>query len=781
MPAVGQDIPHDSARGHVAGESIFIDDMPPARNELLADFLGAPVAAGKLLSIDFNGADQIPGVVALLTAKDIPGHNQFGPVMQDEHLLVEGQIDFLGDPCVLIVAEHRQAIAEAKKRITLQVEKAQPIFSIEDAIAAESFIGPLRLISRGDAEGAINEAEQTLTGEFHIGGQEHFYLESQAAIAIPGEHGHLAIHSSTQHPSETQAMVAEIVGVPFNHVVVHCKRMGGGFGGKETQAAHPAMMAALAAAKTRRPVRVVYTKDNDMRYTGKRHPFFSRWTVGFTREGLITGLNIAHYSNGGCTCDLSLAVMERAMLHTDNAYWIPNIHITGQVCRTNLPSNTAFRGFGGPQGIANIENILESIGLHLGIDAMEIRRRNLYGIDDRNVTPYGQVVKNNTLPRLFDQLETESGYRQRRRQIDAFNRQSSTHLRGLSCTGVKFGISFTKQHMNQANALVNVYIDGTVMVSTGGTEMGQGVNTRIRQIVADEFGIDWQSVYVATTSTDKNHNTSPTAASTGTDLNGAAAVEACKAIRARLANFAARHLSCASEGLAASPDNIHFENGNVYDDRVAGKSIRFKDLTTQAYLNRVNLGERGFYATPGVDYNRETGKGTPFLYYTNGAAVSEVEIDRYTGEMRVTRVDLLMDIGLPINPGLDRGQVVGGFIQGMGWCTAEELKYGAGGELLTYSPTTYKIPNISDLPTVFNVKMLDNPDNAISLKRSKAVGEPPLNLGLSVMMAVKNALSYLSPGQIPDLHLPATNEQILMLMQRSRVPLMPPLPGQTVA
>jgi len=760
----------------VAGESVFIDDIPPLKNELLVDFLPAPIAAGKLVSIDLIEAKKIPGVVALLTSADIPGHKHFGPVFQDEHLLVEEDIVYLGDPVVLIAAESREVIAKVKKAIKLQVTAAKPIFSIEDAIAAKSFTGPLRTIARGDADAALATAELTLTGEFQIGGQEHFYLESQAALAIPGEHGHMTVHSSTQGPTEVQAMIAEILGIPFAHVVVHCKRMGGGFGGKETQAAQPAMMAALVASKTRRPCRVVYNKDDDMRYTGKRHPFLNRYTVGFTKEGVITAVKIDHYSNGGCTADLSLAVMERALLHSDNAYFIPNFHVTGQVCRTNLPSNTAFRGFGGPQGVAAIENIVESIAIHLGVDSMDVRRRNLYAVDENNVTPYGQIFKNNVLSQLFDELNIESEYAKRREKIDALNKTDRAKLRGLACTPVKFGISFTKQHLNQANALVNVYTDGSIMVSHGGTEMGQGVNTRVRQIVADEFGIDWQKVYVTTTSTDKNHNTSPTAASTGTDLNGAAAVVACEKIRERLTAFAAQHFSDNAAGLFASPGSIVYRDGFVYDDRVANKKIAFKDLLVQAYLHRVNLGERGFYATPGVDYNRETGKGTPFLYYTNGAAVSEVEIDRFTGEMKVGRVDLLMDIGQAINPSMDRGQVVGGFIQGMGWCTTEELKYGPGGELLSYSPTTYKIPNISDVPAVFNVRMLDNPNSNMSLKRSKAVGEPPLLLGLSVWAAVKNALSYVAPGVIPELKLPATNEQILMLM--TKLKSTPPVPRE---
>jgi xanthine dehydrogenase large subunit len=502
-----------------------------------------------------------------------------------------------------------------------------------------------------------------------------------------------------------------------------------------------------------------------MRFTGKRHPFKSWYKVGFTNDGVITALAIDHYSNGGCTADLSFSVMERAMLHTDNAYFIPNIRITGQVCKTNLPSNTAFRGFGGPQGVANIENIIEEIAATLQIDALEVRRRNCYAIESRNETPYGQIVQNNTLPEIFEKLTMSSDYENRRQDIEQFNRSSQYRLRGMSMTPVKFGISFTKRTLNQANALVNIYTDGTVLVSTGGTEMGQGVNTRVRQIVADELGVCYDAVIVTATSTDKNNNTSPTAASSGTDLNGAAAADACGRLRDRLAQFAADFVfNDGNSGIAASPENIAFADGMVWDTRRPDHRMRFAQLVCRAYIERVNLGERGFYATPGVDFNRETGKGHPFLYYTNGAAVSEVLIDRLTGEMKVTRVDLLMDLGNPINPGIDRGQVTGGFIQGMGWVTTEELYYSPRGELMSHSPTTYKIPNVGDLPTVFNIALLDNPNNTVSIKRSKAMGEPPLLLGISVWTAVKNALSYASEGEIPKLALPATGERILMAL-----------------
>jgi xanthine dehydrogenase large subunit len=796
MGVIGKDIPHDSARGHVTGQSLFIDDMPFARNELLVDFLGSPVAHGVIESLDIEAARQVEGVVALFTAKDIPGHNTFGPVVKDEQLIVEDEAVFLGQPVVVIAAMSQLALREAKKAIKLKMRPLPPIFSIDDAISAGSFLGGERIIARGDAQAALSSSKHALEGSLTVGGQEHFYLESQAAIAYPGEHRTMTVHSSTQHPTEVQTLVAEALGVPFNHVTCIAKRMGGAFGGKETQAAQPAMMAAIVAAKTGRPARVVYNKDDDMRTTGKRHPFKGFYKVGFDDDGFITALDLKLFSNGGCSADLSFAVLERSMLHSDNAYFLPNVRITGRVCKTNLPSNTAFRGFGGPQGVVNIENIIEEVALSLGIDALEVRRRNCYrdpesstgvspvhgrdahATEARNVTPYGQIVRNNMLPRVFEQLSSEADYARRRMDIESFNATSKTHVRGLALTPVKFGISFTKKTLNQANALVNIYTDGTVTVTTGATEMGQGVHTRVRQIIADELGISYDAVIVGATSTDKNNNTSPTAASSGTDLNGAAAQDACRKLRTRLADFASREFAHNESGLSDSPEHVGFADDFVFDTRDPSRRMRFADLICRGYLERVNLGERGFYATPGVDFNRETGKGHPFLYYTNGAACSEVLVDRFTGEMRVTRVDLLMDAGQCINPGIDRGQVVGGFIQGLGWVTTEELKYSETGVLLSHSPTTYKIPAISDVPPVINGNFLENPDNVVSLYRSKALGEPPLLLGISVWAAVKDALSYVGGAkrQIPKLELPATVEQILMAMTRQTKAAAPPAP-----
>ncbi len=767
MGAVGKDIPHDSAVTHVTGESVFLDDVAPLSGELLAGIVPSPFAHGRLKRLDISKALQVPGVVSILTHADVPGHNRFGPAVKDEDLLVIEEAVFLGQPLAVIGATSQEALEAARKAVIVEMEELPPIFGIDEAAAANSFIGAPRYIRRGDVDAALASSHRIVEGDVEIGGQEHFYLESNISIVVPGEQGQMTVHSSTQHPSEVQMMVAEVLGVPFNHVVCICKRMGGGFGGKETQAAQPAMMAALIARRTGRPVRFVYSKDDDMRYTGKRHPFKAWYKLGLDAQNRITALDARLYSNGGCSTDLSFAVLERAMLHSDNAYFLPAVRIEGRVCRTNLPSNTAFRGFGGPQGVAMIEAALQDAAVALGVDPLDLRQRNAYSdADARNVTHYGQVIRNNVLPELFSTLRAESDYDARRAEITAFNDASPTHLKGLAVSPVKFGISFTRRTMNQANALVNVYQDGSVLVSTGATEMGQGVYTRIRQVVADELGIPLDQVLTAPTSTDKNNNTSPTAASAGTDLNGAAALDACRKIRERMSVVAAGMLGRPEEGLTAEPARITFDAGLVFDTRAPQRSLSFVDVCCQAYEQRVSLGERGFYATPGVDFNRDTGKGSPFLYYTNGIACSEVLIDRFTGEMSVSRVDLIMDVGKPLNPGIDRGQVVGGFIQGMGWCTTEELVYGPKGQLLSYSPTTYKIPNISDVPPVFNVRFLDNPNSDVSLHRSKAVGEPPLLLGLSAWLAVKDALRYASRGgAVPKLRLPATGEAILLALE----------------
>ena len=730
MASVGKDVPHDSARGHVTGESIYVDDVPPLHGELLVDFVWSPYAHARIVSLDIEEARKLAFVY---THEDLH-HNRLGPIIADEPLLVDdGICTFRGQPIVVVAGETREQVNAAKRAVKIEFEELKPNLTIDEAIAAQSFIGETRYIRRGDADAALASAEHVIEGVFNNAGQDHFYLESQAAIVQPGEFGAMHVLSSTQHPTEVQEVIAHLLGLQMNQVVVTTKRMGGAFGGKEAQATHPAAMAALVSQKTKRPTRIVYDKDTDMHVTGKRHAFQNRYRVGFTRSGEIVGMKVDFYSDGGAYADLSPAVMARAMTHAENAYYIANIDIRGTVCRTNMPPNTAFRGFGGPQGVATMENIVEEIAAYLKKDALDVRRVNCYGVESRNTTPYEEVVPNNTLPRLFTELPERCDYRARVEAVRAFNASSQTHLKGIALSAVKFGISFNTKFLNQANALVNVYLDGSVQVSTGATEMGQGVNTKIAQLVADELGIPFERVTVMITSTEKNNNTSASAASSAADLNGSAAVDAARKIRQRLDELEA-HL---------------------------GKQDSWEMLVKLAYHERVPLGERGFYATPRLDWDWTSGRGTPFLYFTMGTACSEVLIDRFTGDLKVLRSDVLMDIGKPINPGIDRGQLVGAFIQGMGWVTTEELRYDEKGVLLAHSPTTYKIPNINDVPEVFNVDWIDM-ENPINVRGSKAVGEPPLLMAISIWCAVKHALGFVSNGDIPRLRLPATNEEILM-------------------
>jgi xanthine dehydrogenase large subunit len=762
--SVGKSLPHDAAPGHVTGTALFIDDFPAMAGELHVGFVGSPVARGEIVSVDYQAALKIPGVVDCYTAADVGGHKVFGLIVADDPFLAEDEVLYVGQPVVVIAAETPEALAAARKAVKIECREKAPILTIDEAIRQNRYLGPVRRIARGKVDENLAAAPHCLSGSFKSGGQEQFYLESQAALAYPGEQGQIVVHSSTQNPTEIQSVVAEVLGLGRHQVVCVCKRMGGAFGGKETQAAIPAIMAALVAQKTGRSARVNYNKDDDMRVTGKRHEYLTRWEVGFDDDGKVLAVRYEFFSNGGATTDLSPSVMERTLLHADNCYYFPNAEFTGKICFTNLPPNTAFRGFGGPQGMAVTENVLESIGQYLGIDPLQVRQANLYGVDSRNVTPYGQVVDKNHLPEIFSQLAKSAEYERRRMEIAEFNVKSRLKVRGLALTGIKFGISFTTKFLNQGNALVNVYTDGTVQVSTGATEMGQGVNVKIKQLVADEFAIDPACVIVMATSTEKNNNTSPTAASASTDLNGAAAVVACQQIKARLREFAAQHLADSESGLVASPEHICFEDGQVYDDRQPRVRIAFGQLCDDARRERVDMGARGFFATPGIDFNRETGRGTPFFYFTQGAAIAEVEVDRFTGEMRVLRSDLLIDIGESIKPGIDRGQIIGGFIQGMGWVTNECLVYNERGELLSHSPTTYKIPVITDLPAEFHVDLFPNSDNTQNVRSSKAVGEPPLMMAIAVWAAVKNALSYLSPGGEVDLKLPATGEEILRVI-----------------
>jgi xanthine dehydrogenase large subunit len=794
-------LPHDSAHTHVTGQSEFVDDRPFLRGELFVETLFSPHAHARILGIDYAEALKVPGVHGIFTAKDF--HlNLWGSIFKDQPLLAENEVNFVGEGVAVVAAETRDAAHRAMALVRVKYEVLKPILSIDEAKRQKSFIMGQRKIERGDVEAALAAAPLRLEGRIVIRGAEHFYLESQACIAYPREDGQVEVHSSSQHPTEVQHVVAHALGLTSKDVVCVVKRMGGGFGGKESQGAPFAAYAALVAQKLKRPARAVLTKDDDMVMTGKRNPFENLYRVGFDADGRILALDAELFSDGGAYADLSTAIMERAMLHCDNAYYLPNVRITGQVCKTHYHPHTAFRGFGGPKGVATIERIIEEIAHALKKDPLEIRRLNCYTDEGgRNVAPYGQVIDNNCLPELFGRIEKDSDYYRRRSEIEKSNRAViagglNGPLRGLSVTAVKFGISFTTRFLNQANALVVVHRDGTVQVSTGATEMGQGVNARIAEVVAQEFGIERPQVRMMPTSTEKNANTSPTAASSGTDLNAAAAVLAARKIKSRLSELAtklfdipesrwARHTAALgtepeivvapgpqsndpnegaewSSGVAAFHDVI-FENGHVFVRGKPERRLSFEELVNEAYHHRISLSDYAHYRIPGLSFNKLTGQGNAFLYYTQGVAASEVSVDPFTGEVKVLRVDLLMDLGQTINEGLDVGQVTGGFVQGMGWVTTEKLHYNKLGALLSHSPSTYKIPSVQDTPREFNVKLLTNKTNYKNLRGTKAAGEPPLLLSISVWTAVHDALKGLSQyvSEYPRMELPATQEQVL--------------------
>jgi xanthine dehydrogenase large subunit len=761
-----------SSATHVTGESVFVDDIPPMKGEVFVSYVGSPVAAGLLKKVDATEALKIPGVLAVYTAKDIH-HNLWGTIVKDQPILVENEIGYRDEPLCIVAAENKKALEAGRKAIRFTIKEKKALLSLSEAIETKSFLHSPPPFRCGDVDIAFEKASHRLTGDFEIGGQEHFYLESQASLVYPEDSHQLKIISSSQHPTETQHMVAEAVGLPFHQVICEVKRMGGAFGGKESQAAPFAAMAALVAHKLNRPARIVLSKDDDMKVTGKRHPFKNFYEVAFDDDGRILGLKMKLYADGGAYTDLSPSILDRAMFHSDGSYFIENALIEAWVCKTNMHSNTAFRGFGGPQGNMTIENIIEEMAVYLKKDPAGLRRLNCYGKTERNITPYGQVVENNLLPELFDRLLKTSNYKNRRKEIEEFNKASSGQVKGLALTACKFGIAFTARFLNQGNALVNIHRDGTVQVSTGATEMGQGVNVKIQLVVARAFGIQPEQVQVLVTSTAKNANTSPTAASSGSDLNCSAAQIACDKIIQRLKQVALFHFSgqtlSAEEELEIDPlrteglENVHFCDGQVM---YQGKSFSWHHLLTLAFLNRVSISDYGHFKTQGLAFDRAKAFGTAFKYFTSGVAVSEVLIDTYTGDTKILRSDLLMDIGRPMHHGIDRGQLTGGFIQGVGWVTTEKLYYNSTGALVSHSPTTYKIPNIQDMPRIFNIDIIENDLNTGTIHGSKAVGEPPLLLSASVFLAIKNALSYRSRGQSVKIQSPATPEVILMELTR---------------
>ncbi|MDV6225512.1 xanthine dehydrogenase molybdopterin binding subunit [Nitratireductor aquimarinus] len=758
---VASDEKHDSARKHVSGEAIYIDDMAEPAGTLHACLGLSEVAHGAITGFDLSDVRAAPGVVAVLTANDVPGDNDMSPTgLHDEPILADGRVQFFGQPVFAVIAETREAARRACRLAKIDYAEEPALIDVADAADdAKLVTAPLKL-ERGDSAAAIAAAPHTIRGQMRVGGQDHFYLEGQIAFALPGEDGDVTVFSSTQHPSEVQHMVAHALGVPSHAVTIEVRRMGGGFGGKETQANLFATIAAIAAKKLNRPVKLRPDRDDDMTATGKRHDFLIDYTVGFDDEGGILGVDFTYAARCGYAADLSGPVTDRALFHCDNTYFYPAARAVSRPLYTNTVSNTAFRGFGGPQGMIGAERIIDEVAFALGRDPLEIRKKNLYGTDDRNVTPYHQTVEDNVAERVIAELEASADYAARRREIAAFNAKSPVIKRGLALTPVKFGISFTATHFNQAGALVHVYTDGSVHLNHGGTEMGQGLHTKVAQIVAEEFQIDIDQVKITATTTGKVPNTSATAASSGTDLNGMAAQDAARQIKNRLIAFAA-------EAHDVPKDQVVFLPGRV---RIGNREIPFAELIGEAYMARIQLSAAGFYKTPKIHWDRDKGQGRPFYYFAYGAACAEVSVDTLTGEYMIERVDILHETGRSLNRAIDIGQIEGGFIQGMGWLTTEELIWDGKGRLRTHAPSTYKIPLASDRPKVFNVALADWAENAEpTVHRSKAVGEPPFMLAMCVLHALSDAVASVAGHTVcPRLDAPATPERVLMAVERMK-------------
>ncbi len=756
---VGSHQPHDSAHLHVSGEACYIDDIREPQGTFHVALGLSDQAHANILSVDFSEVRKAPGVIDILTAADVIGKNNHGPILADDPLFADQTVEYAGQSIFAVIAESAGAARRAVRRVKIEYEELPAILDIDSAVKNGSFVIPDQTLARGDADDAIKTSLHSLTGQFAIGGQEHFYLEGQIALAIPHEDGNMLVYSSTQHPSEVQHLVAEALAKQSKDIVVKCRRMGGGFGGKETQPALLACIAALAAQKTGQPVKIRLDRDDDMLITGKRHGFMIDYEVGFDENGLIQGIHFVLASNCGHSADLSGPVNDRAVFHSDNCYYLENVHILSHRCKTHTVSNTAFRGFGGPQGMMAIEYVLDEIAHHLNLDPLDVRKLNFYGTEDRNTTPYRMTVEDNIIHRIVDELEEKAKYRQRRREIEQFNRSSPILRRGLALTPVKFGISFTATFYNQAGALIHVYRDGSVMLNHGGTEMGQGLYTKVAQVVAEEFQIDIDQIKCTTTDTGKVPNTSATAASAGSDLNGMAAQAAARTIKARLAGYI-----CDQYDVTA--DQVSFRKGKVLVGEK--RQFTFAEICEQAYLARISLSSTGYYRTPKIQYDPTTLSGRPFFYFSYGAAISEVVIDTLTGENRLLRVDILHDVGHSLNPAIDLGQVEGGFLQGMGWLTSEELCWDEKGRLTTHAPSTYKIPACSDWPKEFNIELLDwSKNREETIYRSKAVGEPPFMLAMSVFYAIKDAVESQADYKVRSaLNAPATPERILTAVER---------------
>jgi len=756
--AVGASVPHDSSELHVSGEALYTDDIAEPKNLLHLAVGMSTRAHARIENIDLSAVLEAPGVIAVLTAEDITGENNCGPVLDDDPILAPGLVQYAGQAVFAIAADTVDQARKAVALASIDYHDLEPILDPREAVKQGSFVLPSETLKRGDSATAISNAAHSLQGSVSLGGQDQFYLEGQIAMALPAEGGDLFVYSSTQHPGEIQHLVAAAIGKESKDVVVECRRMGGAFGGKESQPALIACIAGLMAQKTGRPCKLRLDRDVDMLMTGKRHDFEIDYAVGFDDNGRIEGIEFVFASRCGMSADLSGAINDRTMFHCDNAYFLENVTIVSHRCKTNTVSNTAFRGFGGPQGMFAIECIVDDIARYLKKDPLAVRRENFYGIGERDTTQYLQTVDDNVIHDIVDELEKTSAYRERAAEIRQFNQQHEIVKRGIALTPVKFGISFTATHLNQAGALLHVYTDGTVHLNHGGTEMGQGLFTKVAQVVAEELQIDIDRIKITASDTSKVPNASATAASAGSDLNGKAAQAAARTIKNRLIRFAAEQYSVAE-------DKVIFANNEV---QVGEQRFSFKEIVHQAWFARISLSATGFYRTPRINYDRSTFSGRPFFYYAYGAAVAEVAIDTLTGEHRVLRVDILHDCGRSLNPAIDLGQVEGGFIQGVGWLTSEELWWNPAGELKTHAPSTYKIPTCSDLPADFRVRLLESAANREeTIHRSKAVGEPPLMLGLCVFQALRDAVASVDGyDRIPLLQAPATPESVLNAVSR---------------
>ncbi|MDH1868775.1 xanthine dehydrogenase molybdopterin binding subunit [Pseudomonas sp. GW6] len=757
---VGRSVKHESADKHVSGEAVYVDDRLEFPNQLHVYARQSDRAHARILRIDTSPCYEIPGVAIAITKDDVPGQLDIGPVVAGDPLLADGKVEYVGQVVLAVAADSLETARKAAMAAIVEYDDLEPVLDVVEAYRKKHFVLASHTHRIGDSASKLASAPRRLQGTLHIGGQEHFYLETQISSVMPTEDGGMLVYTSTQNPTEVQKLVAEVLGVPMNKIVIDMRRMGGGFGGKETQAAGPACLCAVIAHLTGRPTKMRLPRMEDMSMTGKRHPFYVEYDVGFDDDGLLHGIEMDLAGNCGYSPDLSGSIVDRAMFHSDNAYFLGNATINGHRCKTNTASNTAYRGFGGPQGMVAIEEVMDAVARHLGKDPLEVRKLNYYGKTERNVTHYHQTVEHNVIHEMTAELEQSCEYAKRREEIRAFNAKSPVLKKGLAMTPVKFGISFTATFLNQAGALIHIYTDGSIHLNHGGTEMGQGLNTKVAQVVAEVFQVDIERIQITATNTDKVPNTSPTAASSGADLNGMAAKNAAETIKQRLVDFLVREYK-------VTPEDVEFRNGQV---RVRDHFLSFEEMIQKAYFGQVSLSSTGFYRTPKIYYDRDKAAGRPFYYYAYGVACVEVLVDTLTGEYRMLRGDILHDVGDSLNPAIDIGQVEGAFVQGMGWLTTEELVWNAKGKLMTNGPASYKIPAIADMPIDLRVKLVENRKNPEdTVFHSKAVGEPPFMLGIAAWCALKDAVASLADYKVqPQIDAPATPERVLWGVEQMR-------------